>query len=294
MDRVSSANYQTISGRRTWQNKNLGSGIPGTTFDQLWMAGVQESIVGVIEGAGLIPADSALGSADTQLWEGVKRASGAHAGTVTASATLTVAQAGAVFVSAAGGSVALTLPPAAGITGVSLRFRIVRTDSSGNTLTLAPGGADTWLGGATTPIAIAAGGMLDVFSDGVSLWVPPAGSGSTGLISSMGTNGYVKTPRSDIALGSITEIEQWGVSTGPFGTSGAADQPGTITLAYTFPTACVEAEAWIYNPAQVGSYGQSLLAVAAWDRFTITYFIDGISSGSPRGIPGVAWRARGY
>jgi hypothetical protein len=73
MDRISSVNFQTIGGRRTWLDKNPGVGVPfGTTWSAIWAAGVQESIVETIEAAGLTPVDSALGATDTQLRDAIK------------------------------------------------------------------------------------------------------------------------------------------------------------------------------------------------------------------------------
>lgn len=96
MDRVSAPGNQIISGgRRTWRNKNLGAGVAGTTQDQLWYAGVQESIIGAIEAAGLTPADSALGSVDTQLAQAI----GILGRRVTGQCRLTVASASSLLLS---------------------------------------------------------------------------------------------------------------------------------------------------------------------------------------------------
>jgi hypothetical protein len=171
VDRVSSANYQTISGRRTWQNKNLGAAITGTTFDQVFFAGIQESIIALAEQVGITPTDATLGSVDLQALQGVRRIAGGNVTSISgATATLTADNAGLVLVSAAANNVAITLPLSASADGQKLEFTFVRTDSSGNTVTVTKAGSDTSFPTGLFPISIQAGGALHLRGDGISNW----------------------------------------------------------------------------------------------------------------------------
>ena len=180
MDRVSASGYQVLGVGRSWQNKNLGAGIQGTTFDQVWFQGVQESIVETIQKAGITPADSTLGSPDTQLLNAIQILAGANStAAITANTTLTPAMAGLVLVNAAAGNVTLTLPASASAGGTPLRFIIARTDSSGNTVNFALHSGDALLLG-TGSQTIAGPGFVSLFGDGGSNWVQLAGGGSSG------------------------------------------------------------------------------------------------------------------
>ena len=58
MDRISGANYATVNGKRVFQDVNLTTGTNGTTVNALFLTGVQESIIGAVEAAGLTATDS--------------------------------------------------------------------------------------------------------------------------------------------------------------------------------------------------------------------------------------------
>lgn len=58
MDRISGANYFTSGGIRIFIDLNLGTNTPGTFVNALWCNGVQESILGVVTAAGLVPTDA--------------------------------------------------------------------------------------------------------------------------------------------------------------------------------------------------------------------------------------------
>ncbi len=179
MDRVSSAGYQTISGRRTWQNKNLGAGIQGTTFDQIFFAGVQECIIAAYEQLGITPADQTLGNTDLQLLQGMRRiaAGNSNGGSVitAATATLTADNAGLVLVNATSNNIAITMPLSASSNGQMLRFTFVRTDATTNTVTVALAGSDTSFPTGLAPFSIGGGGILALIGDGVSKWVDLGG-----------------------------------------------------------------------------------------------------------------------
>jgi hypothetical protein len=147
MDRVSAPNYFTIGGKRYFRDKNPGAGVPfGTSFAAQFMDGVQESIIGTIEAAGLVPADSALGSPDTQLAQAIRilaaRATGQCRLSVASASSLLLSPfngnglwvAGApVSIPAAGVSIANT-----GLTGSTLYYVYARTNAGALTLELSP------------------------------------------------------------------------------------------------------------------------------------------------------------
>jgi len=180
MDRVSSSGYVTVGGVRYWQNKNLAAGIVGTTFDEVWFNGVDESIVGLIAGLGITPQNySADGApaADTQLLQAVLRAAAGNVTSVTANITLTADNAGLVLVSAAAGNVAITMPAAAAANGRPLRFKFVRSDTTSATVTFAAAGSDTFQSPALSAIAapsLTNAAPLTLFGDGVSRWLVDA------------------------------------------------------------------------------------------------------------------------
>ena len=68
MDRISGANYATVNGKRVFQDVNLTTGTNGTTANALFLTGVQESIIGAVEAAGLTATDSD----NTQLTTAIK------------------------------------------------------------------------------------------------------------------------------------------------------------------------------------------------------------------------------
>jgi hypothetical protein len=176
VDRVSAANYATISGRRYWQNENLAAGIDGTEEDQVWFNGVQESVILPVEAVGIAPSDAD----NTQLWQVIKRMSGGFVASIGAgSVTLVQGSAGLLLVSAASGNVSVTLPPAnalcGSLYGVSavnpIPLRIVRTDTNtSNTVTIYPSGSDTLAPGGQTSYAMTAGEAMRIESDAVSAW----------------------------------------------------------------------------------------------------------------------------
>ena len=87
--------------------------------------------------------------------------------THTATATLTNADAGLHLIDASGGDVALTLPSAVDVKGMTFTF--VRTEGS-NKASIIAAGADTIDGSATDPDYFDSGDVVTLVSDGVSDW----------------------------------------------------------------------------------------------------------------------------
>lgn len=138
MDRTNAPNNVTISGRRTFADRNL-PGTPGTEYIALDQANLQESIVCAIEDSGQAPANVSIGSRDTQLSEAMQRFGAWHVTTVSATGALTAANAGTVLIDASGGSVTITHPAASG----KWLFDLVRLDGvTGHTVTINTAGGD--------------------------------------------------------------------------------------------------------------------------------------------------------
>jgi hypothetical protein len=174
MDRTSGANNIDIGGgRRGHRDRNTAAGLAGTRLTAAFLNGLQEEALALIEGMGLTPSDADL----QQVWQAVRRLSGRQIRVLTGNATLT-ADDGLVIVSAAGGNVALTLPAAnalagtvAGVARISAQqLMILRTDTSGNTLTLNRAGSDKLGAGTATAYLMGVGERLRILSDGVDTW----------------------------------------------------------------------------------------------------------------------------
>src|ERR1700690_2773799 len=54
MDRTTAPNYATVAGKRVFQDRNLSTGVAGTTQAAADHTAYQEEIMAVIEGAGLV------------------------------------------------------------------------------------------------------------------------------------------------------------------------------------------------------------------------------------------------
>jgi len=201
MDRVSAANFLTVSGRRMWQDKNPGAGIPaGTEFIAAFMNSIQETILAAIEGTNQTPTDANV----AQLLQAIILLSGAGLTSVSANVALTASNAGVVLVNAAAGSLTVTLPAANSLTGSvqgspqlnRLPLTIIRTDTSANTVTIACAGANTLAGGATS-MALGVGAWVGLASDGVSVFYMVAGSagvlGATGSVAGIASNLIIST-----------------------------------------------------------------------------------------------------
>ncbi len=248
MDRVSAANYATVSGRRMWQDAT--STQPGTELAATWHNGVQESLIVPVEGVGLTPTDTD----NTQLFQAMSRLAGAGVRTITATTALTGAAAGTILVNAAA-ALTITLPVAAANGGTlegaaqvnPIVLRFIRQDTSAAVVTIVPSGSDSLMGGATYSLAV--GESLDLVSDGVSSWFAfgsASGSASRKFNVAAGTsanhavnlgqfpssltgNGWKKYPDPNSPTGFF--IEQWGYA------SIATGNGDFVTFPIAFPNA---------------------------------------------------------
>lgn len=175
MDRTTALNHIDIGGgRRGHRNRNTAAGQPGTQIDAVFMNALQEELLALVEGIGLTP-----NAADTQqVWQAVRRMSGAVIRSLTATAALN-GDDGVVFITAAAGNVVLTLPPANAHSGAvagaarisSQRLLIVRTDTSANTVTLQRAGSDALGAGTATSYLLGVGERLAIQSDAGAWWL---------------------------------------------------------------------------------------------------------------------------
>lgn len=90
--------------------------------------------------------------------------------TLSATAAVTVKQSGIVLINAAGGNVVVTLPAANAAGAYAVAYDLVRTDTSGNTVTIARGAGDTVNGAAANP-TIPVGGSAHCFSNASTNWL---------------------------------------------------------------------------------------------------------------------------
>lgn len=143
-----------------------GGGIPATVPGYEWFNGVQEELVALVLRGGL-----ALDAADqAQIRKSLDRLFGGGLRGTAASITLTPDDAGLLLVDASGGARTITLPAAAAANGRPILFRLARTDSSANAVTIQRAGADTIEGGASVTLT-GQWASVTIVSDGVSRWV---------------------------------------------------------------------------------------------------------------------------
>lgn len=135
-------------------------GTPATVPGAYWYHMMTESVRNLLVGLGVTPDHLD----HTLLLEAVRRAGGAHVTTLTASATLTPAQAGLIEVDASAGNVVVTLPAAADL--AALGYMLVRIDGSANTVTIAAAGGEAVGGAATLPLHV--GGIKHIKSNSVN------------------------------------------------------------------------------------------------------------------------------
>ena len=140
---------------------NIPATIPG--FE--WFNGVQEEIVAAIQATGIVLDGAVL----TQLRQSIRRLAAANVTAKSANAALTADEVGLVTVNAAGGNIVLTLPAANGANGAPLRYLFLRTDSSGNTVTVQRAGTDTIAG--ATSLSLPRGRPVPLIGDGASKWL---------------------------------------------------------------------------------------------------------------------------
>ena len=168
------------------QNATPGAGVTPTVIDPDANNALIAELANACIGAGVALAPGVF----TQLAQAMRRLGAANVTSIAASGALTVDEVGLVLGNAGAGNVVLTLPAAAGMNGYPVRFGVVRTDSTANTVTIAAAGADTFLSpsGATVPAPTLAAGAprLELVSNGVAGWLVLQDVHGESLIASTG------------------------------------------------------------------------------------------------------------
>ena len=220
MDRTSALNNIDIGGgRRGYRDRNLVGGLAGTQLAAADRNAIQEEVLAVIEGLGIAASAGSL----AQLFMAIKRLGTANGHSITTSRALVVDDAGLILVDATSGNIALTLPLAAAMNGVPIRYRIIRSDSTANTLTVTRTGTDVRVSanGATGAWSIAARGQLILESDGGLGWIE---TGVQRLVNSQlfTASGTFTVPQAVYQIA----CEVWGGGSGGVGGDGAAGSAG--------------------------------------------------------------------
>lgn len=187
MDRINTATKAVDlygAGKHGFKNSNATLGTPPTDFNAEWPNGVQEELLGIIEGAGVVPALATL----TQVRQAIKRIAGANVRTIAAvgPTALTADDAGLILVDATANAVTITLPAANAVAGVPLQFEFVRIDTTANAVTINRAGADTFIGGATSIALVGRKDQRVIRSDATSKWAVT----SSGGVQLLTNNGY--------------------------------------------------------------------------------------------------------
>ena len=188
MDRTAASNYLLNGGLRQYQDVNQALNIQGTSLVAADRNAVQEELLAVQAFTGIVPAAANWG----QVIQSIARLTQARVTTITASTALTVDQTGVVLVSAAAGNVVLTLPASTGANGatpVSVGWRFIRTDTSGNTVTFAASGSDVFTDAGWNVVgapSLAPGFPITIGGDGNGHWLVSAHLRGSVLITSSG------------------------------------------------------------------------------------------------------------
>jgi hypothetical protein len=221
------------------------AGISVTHLNEDWCNQVQEEIANAVEKLGI----ALDGASREQLARALRRIAGGNFTVRNASAALTADHAGVVFVSAAAGNVALTLPQAAAAGGVPLRFTFVRTDGSGNTVTIQRAAGDLIEGVST--LAVPVSGRVTLVGSGFDSWViqsylpfpappapyvppppwaPPAYTASS--------SGFLQL--SGNRPGDAGFYLAWGMAGGGDDVPGSGTSFPAASFAFAFPSACLQ------------------------------------------------------
>ena len=222
MDRTSASNYLLNAGLRQYQDVNQALNIQGTSLVAADRNAVQEELM-AIEGRGGVVPNAASWS---QVAQAIARVAAGNVTSITAagSSALTPDNAGLLVVNAAAGNVVLDLPPVAtpGATPVlPLQFRLVRTDSTANTVVLAANGTDGFVDGGWAPItapALAQGEVLHLCGDGAAHWLVEGAAHGLQIFTSSGTFTAPVT--------GWYEVEGWGAGGGASGGTGGGGGGG--------------------------------------------------------------------
>ena len=205
MDRISGANFETIGGKRFFQDLDLGTNTPGTSLVAAWFNGIQESVLAPVERAGLTPSDGD----NTQLLQALLALPGKNWTLFTSGGTFTVPSAvtrlcAAVWGAGGGGGGSAggaALPVAAGGGGAGFATGVFNvTPGAGITITVGAGGSGgAGTGGSTGSVNGTGGGTSSVGSlcsatGGGGGSSSDAGLGASGGSAGDGVGGVITQP----------------------------------------------------------------------------------------------------
>lgn len=236
-------------------------GYPSGSVVQMTASG--PSFMSTVDNNTVAPAMGAAGWMPVQVF-------GANRTSVTSTQTLTAYNSGLVLVNASSGNITITLPAVSAASGATLPFKLVRTDTSTNSVTVSAAGSDTFSQGSASALAL--NSTLEFAGNGTSQWVMTAAQ----FPSSLGMNGYKKYPDPNSPTGYF--IEQWGtVTLGP----GSSQ---SITLPIAFPNSFMNCTV---SYGSVPTAGQTCGSAPG----TLSTILIGNASG---GTNGLFYTARGY
>lgn len=296
MDFIQTSNKQVDKfgpGKHGFSAGNPAGGVQATYFSPEWADGVQQELINIVEGAGVVPTAAVL----TQVRQAIKRIAGSNVTTVNFAASpfaLNADHAGLVLVDATAGNVVINLPAANVLAGLPYAFR--RTDTSVNTVTVNRAGADTIDEGGVS-FALTSKAIQQVRSNGATTWSTVAPVAATqaetnagtddakfltpkklrfGFSASLTTNGYIAFPS---WMGGL--IVQWGNSTAAI----SANSNSAVTFPIAFPNG-------VFTIAGLGRVGlDSNLSAMGYRSLTTTGVI--ITAGGYQ-IEGYGYIVLGY
>lgn len=192
---------------------NPATSTPATVLPGYQMNAIVQEIRNSIVAAGLTPSRTN----NAQLAAALAIVGTGQITKVSATTPLTRAEAGLILIDASAGSVTLTLPLSDSSATLALRYQFMRTDVSGNTVSVITAGSDTWLNnGASGSMTVTLGRQLSIVNDGVSVWVAlAAGPRNAQGFTSSGT--YTTGPNQFVAW--LTGVAPGGGGAGSYAVS---------------------------------------------------------------------------
>jgi hypothetical protein len=235
MDRTLGIGYQTIGGKRFFQDEDLGAAIQGSDVDEIFMNALQEMVIAPYEQLGITPSNATEGSPDFQLLQAIRAIGAGNFTSLVALSggsifSLGYTAVGIVFVNATAGNASIALPASAALNGQVQRFRFIRLDATSNAVTInipasGPGSTDTLLIGGSFPLSQpGAGAVLDLIADGAGHWVAINVSSATAHGEALFTSGGSWTAPAGVTT--VYPDACGGGGGGGYGSSGAVGGGG--------------------------------------------------------------------
>lgn len=170
MDFIQTSNKQLDKfgpGKHGFAPGNPGLGVLATYLSNLWCDAVQQELMNIVEGGGLV----ANAGSQSQMLQALRRLYGGNFRVVTAvgATNLNFDDAGLVLINATAGNVTVNLPAAGTILGLPITLR--RVDASANTVTVNANGADIFDIGLATSFTMAPAEVVKMRSNGISAWI---------------------------------------------------------------------------------------------------------------------------